>query len=100
MIRSKATLACDNLTKIKCIMRFGGQLIAATNNIIKMIELINLQREAMNWLNLNVDPILERNPIASLFHWEMAVPFSKTISLTSNATTCPAPSFFRSRSQF
>lgn len=58
------------LAEIRRILRPNGHLIAVTNSATNMAELIDLRRQAMRLLNLPVDPVLEKSPIADLFSLE------------------------------
>jgi ubiquinone/menaquinone biosynthesis C-methylase UbiE len=58
------------LHEIKRILRPGGHLIAATNSETNMTELFALRRQAMQQLNLSIDPVLEERPLADLFTLE------------------------------
>jgi SAM-dependent methyltransferase len=58
------------LHEIKRILRPNGHLIAATNSETNMTELFTLRRQAMQQLNLSIDPVLEERPLADLFTLE------------------------------
>lgn len=58
------------LAEIRRILRPGGHLIAATNSATNMAELIDLRRQAMERLNVPLDPSWDRSPVADLFSLE------------------------------
>ncbi|MEJ2750691.1 MAG: class I SAM-dependent methyltransferase [Anaerolineae bacterium] len=58
------------LRQIKRVLRPGGRLIAATNSSSNMTELFNLRRQAMQQLDIPIDPVLEKSPVADLFSLE------------------------------
>jgi ubiquinone/menaquinone biosynthesis C-methylase UbiE len=58
------------LAEIKRILRPGGRLVAATNSATNMAELIDLRRQAMQQIDLTIDPVLEKSPVAELFSLE------------------------------
>ncbi|MCB9419216.1 MAG: methyltransferase domain-containing protein [Ardenticatenaceae bacterium] len=58
------------LREVKRVLRPGGWLVAATNSAGNMAELFSLRRQAMQRLNIPINPVLEKSPVADLFSLE------------------------------
>lgn len=58
------------LAEIARVLRPNGALIAATNSAGNMAELFDLRQQAMQRLDLPLDPSFQRSPVADLFSLE------------------------------